>query len=121
MSDDVIIHFGVKGMKWGVTRPRGSNGRVDSSDHTQSRELMKKKPRELSTKELKSINDRLNTEKLNNELQSRSGLAKLKRGTAIAGTILAVGTTITTAYNFSQSQAGKAIIDGLKRAKNVTS
>lgn len=117
IPDDVLAHYGIKGMKWGVTRQRGSNGRVESEDHIESRKLMGKAQRELSTNELKKVNDRLNTEKLNNELQSRTALQKIKKGTATAGIILAAAGTITAAYNFATSPAVKAGIQAYKNLK----
>lgn len=109
-----LKHYGRKGMKWGVRRERGPDGKVTgkvaSDDHTESRELKRKSRSEMSNKELKRLNERLQLEKTNNELQSRSALQKIKAGTQIAGTILAVGTTINTAVQFTRSPAGQAII-----------
>lgn len=112
-----IKHYGVKGQKWGVTRERGANGRVKrttSEDHDTSRKLKAKKRSEMSNKELETVNRRLQLERANNELQSRTALQKIKTGTSIAGTILAVGTTVTTAYNFVNSPAGQAIVKAIK-------
>lgn len=119
--DDELKHYGIKGMKWGVVRDRGANGRVKrsvSEDHVNSRESAKRKHSEMSNAELKRLNERLQLEKTNRELQSRGALQKIKAGTAVAGTILAVGTTITTAYNFVNSPAGKAVIAGVKKTLN---
>ena len=116
-----IKHYGVKGQKWGVTRERGKNGRVTrttSEDHDTSRRLKSKKPSEMSNKELEAVNRRLQLERTNNELQSRSGLQKIKAGTQAAGTILAVGTTVSSVYKFVKSPAGQAIINGVKQTLN---
>ena len=132
IADSVLAHlgieiggelkqYGVKGMKWGVIRDRGANGRVKgevSEDHVNSRASAKKKPSQMSTAELKRLNDRLQAERTNRELQSRGGLQKIKTGTQIAGTILAVGTTVTSAYNFVKSPAGQAIINTVKKNMN---
>ena len=115
---DELKHYGRKGMKWGVIRERGANGRVTSKvvsdDHAKSRELKAKPRSQMSNKELQDLNTRLQLEKTNNELQSRTGLQKIKQGTAIAGTILAVGTTINAAIGFAKSPAGVAIIKAVK-------
>jgi hypothetical protein len=116
-------HYGRKGMKWGVIRPRGADGlvvtgkakREVSEDHITSRQQAAKKRSELSNAELKKLNERLQLEKTNNELQSRTALQKIKAGTQIAGTILAVGSTVTTAYNFVNSPAGKATIASVQK------
>lgn len=109
IADDVLAHYGVKGMKWGVVRSRGSNGRVSSQDHIETRKLMGKAQRELTTSELQRVNNRLQAERTNKELQSRGGLQKVKTGTAIAGTILAVGATANAVYSFAKSPAGQAM------------
>lgn len=111
---DELKHYGKKGMKWGVVNPRGPNGRVVSEDHTTSRSLRKKKQSEMSNAELRKVNERLQLEKANKELQSRGALQKIKLGTAAAATVLAVGTTITTAYNFVNSPAGQAVIKSIR-------
>ena len=113
-----LKHYGVKGQKWGVVRDRGPNGRVKktvSSDYQESRVSKKKSQSEMSNAELKRLNERLQLEKTNRELQSRGSLQKIKAGTQAAGTILAVGATVTTAYNFVKSPAGQAIINGVKK------
>lgn len=115
-----LKHYGKKGMKWGVVRERGSNGRVTSKvvsdDHAKSRELKAKPRSQMSNKELEELNKRLQLEKTNNELQSRTALQKIKTGTQIAGTVLAVGATANAAINFAKSDAGKAVI---KLAKDI--
>lgn len=114
---DELKHYGRKGMKWGVVRERGPDGKVTakvvSEDHKVSRELKAKPRSQMSNAELKRVNERLQLERTNNDLQSRSALAKIKTGTQIAGTILAVGTTINSAVQFTKSDAGKAIIKGV--------
>lgn len=116
--DEELKHYGVKGQKWGVIRERGVGGKVKrevSEDHVNSRISAARKRSEMSNAELKRLNERLQLEKTNNELQSRSAIAKIKTGTQIAGTILAVGTTISGAYNFVNSPAGKATIAAVKK------
>ena len=109
---DELKHYGKKGMKWGV---RKDGKRTISDDYKESRVSAKKKQPEMSNAELKRLNERLQLERTNRDLQSRGALQKIKTGTAVAGTILAVGTTITTAYNFVNSPAGKAIVNMVKK------
>lgn len=119
--DDEIKHYGVKGMKWGQVRERGANGRVGkttrevSEDYKVSRASKAKKPSEMSNAELKKLNERLQLEKSNRELQSRGALQKIKTGTTIAGTILAIGTTVNTAIQFTNSPAGKALMNAITK------
>lgn len=112
VDEDSFEHYGKKGMHWGVVNGQGTARaqKSVSADHQKSRELKAKKRSEMSNAELKQVNERLQLEKTNNELQSRTALQKIKTGTQIAGTILAVGATITSAYNFVNSPAGKKII-----------
>lgn len=119
----ILQHFGVKGMKWGVRRERGADGRVkrngpregDSEDFTVSRQRKATPNRQLSTKELKQLNERLQLEKTNRELTAGSSIEKIRKGTAIAGTLLAVTTTYSTAYNFIKSPAGQALVSTFKK------
>lgn len=65
-----LYHFGVKGMKWGVRHDKKRSGslrsrktkRVASEDYTRSRDIMKKKPYEMSNRELQEANKRLQLE-----------------------------------------------------------
>lgn len=67
---DELYHFGIKGMKWGVRHDKKSSGssrsrktkRVSSEEYIRSREIMKKKPNEMSNRELQELNTRLQLE-----------------------------------------------------------
>jgi hypothetical protein len=59
---DILKHYGIKGMRWGVRRKRGPSGRV-SSDYSKTRKLLKKKTSELSNEELRKITTRLSLER----------------------------------------------------------
>lgn len=68
---DVLQHYGVPGMKWGVRRSdkqlaRAAAARADAPEHTRARELHSVArsggTRKLSNKELQELNSRLNLE-----------------------------------------------------------
>lgn len=119
-DEDEMKHYGVLGQKWGVRRSenqlRRARGDI-SEDYVVSRKNKKKPIPSLSNAQLKALNERLQLERTNNDLQSRSALAKIKKGTAVAGTILAVGTTLTAAYNFTQTPIGKVMFSAFKKDK----
>lgn len=112
-GDEALAHYGVLGMKWGVRRPVGSDGlvkrRARSEDSQAARQLKPKRQSEMSNSELRKLNERLQLEKTNRELQSRGALNKIKLGTSSINTILAIGVTATTLYNFINSPLGKDI------------
>lgn len=58
--DEYLEHYGIKGMKWGVRRPVGKNGRVKKSALP--------KASELSDQELREAVNRMNLEKQYNAL-----------------------------------------------------
>lgn len=61
--EEVLAHYGVTGMKWGVRR-KGRSGGKASADYTRSRKLLKKKKlSELSNDDLKKLNKRLEMER----------------------------------------------------------
>lgn len=70
--DDFLAHYGVKGMKWGVRRKRGSNGLV-STEAERASQLLEKVKKEggvqsLSNKELGDLNKRLQLERQYSQL-----------------------------------------------------
>lgn len=82
-----LMHYGVKGMKWGVRKDRKKSY---SDDYNESRSLKKKSYKELSNDELKKLNKRLelegNYKRLNPNLINR-GLNAAKGILLTSGTI----------------------------------
>lgn len=89
--DDVVEHFGIKGMRWGVRRREGSDGTVGSRFRSTSRpdpshdaeragELRIKAKRgglqSLSNAELKALNERLNLEQNYSNLTGKNSYGK---------------------------------------------
>lgn len=81
---DELYHFGIKGMKWGVRHDKKRSGssrsrktkRVASEDYTRSRDIMKKKPYEMSNRELQEANNRLQLENTYRNNRSYKGVGK---------------------------------------------
>ncbi len=107
-----LYHFGIPGMRWGVRRSRGASGRVSTSseDHLTSRQLKKKKAKELSNAELKALNNRLNLERNLRDLK----ISDSQKGLEFVKTITAVGTTLAAAYALSETPLGKATVSVIK-------
>lgn len=89
---DELYHWGIKGMKWGQRKKR-----VPSEDHVKSRELRKKKTSEMSTAELKKLNDRLTAE--NNY---KENLRKERGFGVVAGVLAAAGTVTLAATRYRE-------------------
>lgn len=105
-DDAILIHAGVKGMKWGVRKDRRK-----SDDYVKSRALKARGIDNLSTKELKSLNERLNLERNYHKMSP----GKIATGKSIAkGTLAVIGTGVGL-YNTINSPAGKAAISTGKR------
>lgn len=118
--EEILAHYGVKGMKWGVRKSRKQRRRearlrrleeksakkkINASEDAKTvAKLRKKKVSELSNSELKLVAERLNLEtKLNKVNQSYvdSGHAKLKKA-------VSVGETLERAHRLTTSEAGKS-------------
>lgn len=85
--EDVLEHHGIKGMRWGQRRKRGSNGRVDSGSKSGGKTQFTKSPSRLSDAELNRRIKRLEMEKKYSEL-SKSEAKPKSAGRAMAGKIL---------------------------------
>lgn len=112
-ADEFLAHHGVKGMKWG--KRKGSTSSVATSDdHDSARALSKKSAKELSNKELKTLNSRLQLEKSYKELSTKPHV--LSKGKKLAAAALGTAGMAVSAYNMAQSPAAKAAI---KLGKNM--
>lgn len=98
-KDDYLIHYGVVGMKWGVRRPLGSDGRIlknskgkpskkNNGLSKKQQKLLDKSLSNMSDQELRTLVNRLQTEKQYKQLTS-----KQKKGAMafVAGVIAASG------------------------------
>jgi hypothetical protein len=100
-------HSGVKGMHWGVRKaPRQS-----SSDFKKTSNLRNRKTRELSNKQLQSVNARINME----QQYRRLNPTKIKTGQNMAKGIIAALGTAASLYTLANSPAGKAGIAAAKK------
>jgi hypothetical protein len=106
---EFIEHHGVVGMKWGVRRARSR--RPASSDARKVAELRKKKPSQLSNKQLKTINERMNLE----QNFSRMNPSHISKGKAAVAGIIGTAVMAQTAYNIMHSPAGKAAVANGKK------
>lgn len=124
-ADDVLAHFGVKGMKWGIRKQRVSKGSSKSSkksdthedyQHAHSRVSNKK----LSNKELQRRVNRLNLEKQYGELTAKKqGKYRKKLGEKYAEnfanmTMKVAGAAATAAVGYAvKAMLDKAVKGGL--------
>lgn len=79
-ADEVLAHYGVKGMKWGVRRNRSSSKPAASEDATRASEFAarakKGGSKTLSNKELQDLVTRMNLEQQYARLQPPSKKSK---------------------------------------------
>ena len=82
-ANEVLEHYGVKGMRWGVRKKRSR-----SSESKDVSTLRKKKAFELSNDELKRVNARLNLEKQYSQLNPSTATRAKK---AVGGVLSSIG------------------------------
>lgn len=90
---DELVHYGVKGMHWGVRKTSSKPAYKQSSDHKTTRALMQKPVSSLSNQELQVINNRLGLEQRMSQLNP----SKLQRGLKAVKTVLGLHGTIKAA------------------------
>lgn len=125
-TDDVLSHYGIKGMRWGVRRKRDSDtGRVKgtpapapkpSQDAKAANKLKKKSATELSNAELKDLNRRLQLEldyaRLMNDPANKS---KVQKGEDFVKKALSYGQMATQVYNLATHPMTKKVISQVRR------
>lgn len=112
---DILAHFGVKGMRWGVRR-RPSQIHSDSASATASAKKAKKHgTKALSNKELQDLITRMNLEQQYSRVAPSGKGSKLLRGGAkFTGEVL-VGVGKSQATSLVNAQATKLVASALKK------
>lgn len=119
--EEVLEHHGIKGMKWGVRRKRGADGRVDASPdaaraheyHTTART---KGSHALTNQELQHLVTRMNLEQQYSRLAGESpGKARIKKGQKAAKGILGAAKTGQEVYRLANSPEVKALRKALAK------
>ena len=120
-GDGVLIHFGVKGMRWGVRRDRSAK-RVDSGrkspasqEHERARELLKKPMHSLTNAELRDLNSRLQLEQQYSTLTG-TNKNRVQRGHARVREFVDMATTVDRAYKLATGPVGQAVRLGISAA-----
>lgn len=121
ISSDVLAHFGVKGMRWGVRRddPSGAHGPTGgtkkpiavSEDHARTTEIRSKissgGTKTVSNKELQDVIQRMNLEQQYSRLSSQK--TTLTTGYSKAKQIIGVAKTIQEVHSLATGGMAKAI------------
>ena len=113
MENNELMHWGVKGMKWGVRRYQNADGSltpkgVKRYGHDDYRKAhSKKKVKHMSDKELADRNKRLQAERQYKDLTRKKNIGEtaVKKFISVAGTI----TAATAAYGVYKGLANKGI------------
>ena len=109
---DYLAHHGVKGMKWGIRKVRKSvksahksySKKHYSKDYRATQNLRRKSSKQLSNKQLKELNKRMELEQNYNRLSTSS----VNRGINVAKRVVATAGTIGGLYAISKSDYVKA-------------
>jgi hypothetical protein len=120
-ADDVLAHFGVKGMKWGIRKDKlgGKSGSSESasSDAARARatqDLIKKHGTSaVDNKELQHLVTRMNLERQYNGLVGKDK-PRVKKGLGFAKELISTGKMAQDAYNLATGPMAKAIGKAIK-------
>lgn len=118
-ADDVLEHFGVKGMKWGVRKNRSGSASEDAQRADAARKKIKTEggTKALSNKELQDLVTRMNLEQQYSTLTGKQKKSTLNKGQETAKSILGVGKTVNEAIVFVNSPAMKLLKEQLAAGK----
>jgi hypothetical protein len=132
LGEDVLEHFGIKGMRWGVRRREGSDGRIGgrfhspraepSHDAARAKELKTRARKggtsSLSNQELKALTERMNLEQQYSRLSGNTtGMQTARAGSKFVGSLL-VGVGRTQASDILNQKASAQLVSlGWKAAK----
>ena len=126
--DDALMHFGVKGMKWGVRRGHGTPraAKPGSSPDAATAHEIKEKARVgkgvhvLSNEELQRVNERLNLEQSYSRLTTtEKGKSDIAKGREFVKTVVGDAKTVVDAVETGKRAVGTAseLNDLIKKAK----
>lgn len=117
MDNNQLYHWGIKGMKWGVRRYQNPDGTLTAAGKKRQERLDQKKPHEdyakahskksvqqMSDKELRERNNRLQMEQQYANLTKKTSVGKkaVTAFVATAGTLAAVGTAVGQYKKFAK-------------------
>ena len=121
--ENELMHFGVKGMRWGVRRYQNKDGTLirsktrrnesQSEDYKIAKSLKNKKISQMSNAELRKLNERQNLERQYKQMNKTS----IKKGIAFVASAAVITNTAVNLYNNSSKlvnigkTAGNKIID----------
>lgn len=120
MKDPVtehLEHYGIKGMRWGVRRPTGKNGRVSSVkkssvDFRTTKDLRKRPAHTLTNMQLKKVNERMQLESKFSQMNP----SKIAKGQRMVKGVLATAGTVTAMSKLISEISAKAAVKTGKKA-----